>query len=176
MFEDINLVIFCVSLTDYDEHYEDANGVRTNKMVANKKLFESIVTHPTLANTECLLVLNKVDLLEEMIERAPLSRCDWFQDFDPVMSNHAHRSNSNNNPPLAQRAVHFVAVKFKRLFTSLTNRKLFVSGVTGLEGDSVDKALRYSREILRWSDEIYNVSKNDWSSDSITMEPTTDDV
>ncbi|KAL8553299.1 hypothetical protein ACS0TY_001826 [Phlomoides rotata] len=176
MFEDINLVIYCVSLTDYDEYYEDVNGVRTNKMVANKKVFESIVTHPTLANSEFLLILNKLDLMEEMIQRAPLSRCDWFQDFDPVISVHPHRSNSNNSPPLAQRAFHYVAVKFKRLFTSLTDRKVFVSGVTGLEGDSVDKALRYGREILRWSDEIYNVSKNEWSSDTISMEPSTEDV
>ncbi|KAI3446051.1 hypothetical protein Pfo_002716 [Paulownia fortunei] len=171
MFEDVDLVLYCVSLTDYDEYYEDINGIRTNKMLATKKLFESIVTHPTLAEKDFLLILNKFDLLEEKIERAPLTQCDWFQDFNPVISHHPHSANSNNNPPLAQRAFHYMAVKFKRIFNSLTGRKLFVSRATGLEADSVDKALRYSKEILKWDDEGHTVSMNEWSTES--MEPST---
>ncbi|GFP85442.1 extra-large guanine nucleotide-binding protein 1 [Phtheirospermum japonicum] len=172
MFEDVDLVVYCVSLTDYDEYHEDINGVRTNKMLAAKKLFESIVTHQTLAHKEFLLVLNKFDLLEEMIDRVPLSQCIWFEDFNPVMSHHPHSgSSSNNNTPLAQRAFHYIAVKFKRLFKALTERKLFVSRATGLEPDSVDRALKYCREILKWSDEIQTVSMNEWSSES--MEPST---
>ncbi|KAH6813373.1 hypothetical protein C2S51_022391 [Perilla frutescens var. frutescens] len=177
MFEDVDLVMFCVSLTDYDEYYEEMNGVRTNKMVASKRAFESIVTHPTLSDKNFLLLLNKLDLLEEKIEGSPLSECEWFEDFTPVMSGHPHRANSNNNPSLAQRACHHVAVKFKRLFASLTDRKLFVSVGTGLEGESVDRALRYGREILRWNDEMQpvNISMNDSSCESITntIEPTT---
>ncbi|KAK6143505.1 hypothetical protein DH2020_023853 [Rehmannia glutinosa] len=167
MFEDVNLVIYCISLTDYDEYHEDINGIGTNKMMAAKNLFETIITHPTLADKEYLLVLNKYDLLEEKIERVPLSQCDWFQDFNPV----PHSANSNNNPSLAQRGFHYVAVKFKRLFSDLTGRKLFVSRATGLEADSVDNALKYCREILKWDDEMQTVSMNEWSSES--MEPST---
>ncbi|KAL6502521.1 Extra-large guanine nucleotide-binding protein 2 [Orobanche hederae] len=175
MFEDINLVIYCVSLTDYDEYYEDINGIRTNKMLATKKLFETIITHQTLADKEFLLILNKFDLLEEKIERAPLSHCEWFHDFNPVIS-HNHQnanssSNNNRNSSSAQRAFHYMAVKFKRLFSSLTGRKAFVSRAMGLEADSVDRALRYCKEILKWNDEVQIVSMNDWSSDS--MEPST---
>ncbi|KAL3618796.1 Extra-large guanine nucleotide-binding protein 2 [Castilleja foliolosa] len=165
MFEDVDLVVYCVSLTDYDEYHEDINGVRTNKMLTTKMLFESIVTHETFAGKEFHVVLNKFDLLEEMIERVPLSQCVWFEDFHPVMSG------SNNNSPLAQRAFHYIAVKFKRLFEALTERKLFVSRTTGLEPDSVDRALKYCREIMKWSDEIQTVSANEWSSES--MEPST---
>ncbi|KAH0940725.1 hypothetical protein HID58_000362 [Brassica napus] len=50
MFEDADLVIFCVSLTDYGEYIEDIEGVLVNKMIANKQLFESMVTHPILAD------------------------------------------------------------------------------------------------------------------------------
>lgn len=165
MFEDTNLVIYCVSLTDYAEYYEDINGVSTNKMLITKKLFETIVTHPTLTDKEFLLVLNKFDLLEETIERAPLAECDWFRDFNPAINPPPHRS------PMAQRAFHYVAVKFKRLFASLTGRKLFVSRATGLEGDSIDRVLRYGREILKWNDEMRSVSVNGWSSGS--MDPST---
>lgn len=171
MFEDVDLVMFCVSLTDYDEYYEDINGVQTNKMLASKQVFESIVTHPTLCDKNFLLILNKIDLLEEKIERAPLTECQWFEDFSPVISVQPHRANSSSNSSsLAQRAFHYIAVKFKRLFTSLSDRKLFVSGGTGLEAESVDRALRYGREILKWNDEMQPVSMNESSCESITID------
>ncbi|WCJ33824.1 Extra-large guanine nucleotide-binding protein 1 [Euphorbia peplus] len=120
MFEDVDMVVFCVSLIDYNEYIQDRNGVRTNKMMATKKLFESIVTHPTP-------VLG----------------------HDPSVCSSSAR---NTNTPLAHRAFQYVAVKFKRLFTSLTDRKLFVSLITALEPDNVDEALRYAREILDWEE------------------------
>lgn len=151
MFEDIDVVLFCVALTDYDEYTIDINGVSTNKMVAAKHLFESIVTHPTFKHKKFLLVLNKFDLFQEKIELVPLSQCEWFCDFNPVIS-HNHNGGftiyNGNNTPLAQRGFQYIAVKFKRLFCSLTNRKLFVSLVTALEPETVDEALRYAREIM----------------------------
>jgi hypothetical protein len=150
MFEDADILVFCVALTDYDECSEDFNGVLTNKMMASKQLFESIVTHPTFENKNFLLILNKFDLLEEKIEQVPLTRCEWFHDFKPVTSQNVHNS---TNPSLAQRAFHYIAMKFKKLFHSLTDNKLFVSRVTGLENDTVDDALRYAREIVLWEEE-----------------------
>ncbi|PIN16773.1 G-protein alpha subunit (small G protein superfamily) [Handroanthus impetiginosus] len=171
MFEDVDIVLFCVSLTDYDEYYEEINGKRTNKMSLSKKLFEGIVSHPTFSEKHFLLILNKFDLLEEKIEQAPLTQCDWFQDFNPVISRYPNNASNNSNPTLAQRAFHYVAVKFKRLFESITGRKLFVSRATGLEADSVDKALGYGKEILKWDYERNTFSMNEWSSESI--EPST---
>lgn len=175
MFEDVDLVIFCISLTDYDVYHEDINGVRTNKMEANKKVFESIVTHPTLCDKNFLLILNKLDLLEEKLEESPLTECQWFQDFNPSISNQPRKANgSSRSSSLAQRAFHYIALKFKRLFVSLNDRKLFVSVATGLDADSVDGALRYGREILKWSDEMMQpVSMNESSCESITVEPST---
>lgn len=169
MFEDASIVVFCVSLTDYDEYEIDVNGNLHNKMLASKRLFERIITHPTLDNMNFLLILNKFDLLEEKIEHRPLNQCEWFDDFSPVMSRHSSsRSNVNNIPPLAQRAFHYVAVKFKRLFSSLTGRKLYVSRVTGLEQDTVGEALSYAREIIRWEEEKFTFSfNNEMSSESM---------
>ncbi|CAL5329163.1 unnamed protein product [Camellia sinensis] len=175
MFEDIDLVLYCVALTDYDQFSDDdVNGVSTNKMLVSKKLFENIVTHPTFHQKDFLLILNKFDLFEEKIEQVPLSECEWFQDFNPVISIHHNRSTSNNynNPSLAQRAFHYIAVKYKRLFDSLTGgRKLYVSLVTGLEPDSVDETLRFAREILKWDEEKPTVAQ-DWSSGSIEASTT----
>ncbi|KAF3590569.1 hypothetical protein DY000_02027874 [Brassica cretica] len=152
MFEDADLVIFCVSLTDYGEYIEDVDGVLVNKMIANKQLFESMVTHPSLANKRFLLLLTKFDLLEDKIEEVPLRTCEWFEDFNPLIS---QNQTSRHNPPMAQRAFHYIGFQFKRLYDSLSMRrrsfkpKLFVSQVS-LESDSVDNALRYAREILKW--------------------------
>ena len=157
MFEDTDIVLFCVSMTDYDEYSADCNGVLTNKMLASKDLFESMVTHPTFENKNFLLILNKFDLLEEKIEQVPLSQCEWFHDFKPIVSQNRHNS---TNPSLAQRAFHYIGMKFKKLFDSLTDKKLFVSLVTGLENDTVDEALRYAREIIMWQQEAEEPSLN----------------
>ncbi|XP_061375803.1 extra-large guanine nucleotide-binding protein 1-like [Gastrolobium bilobum] len=159
MFEDTNVVLFSVALTDYHEYTVESTGVATNKMLAAKHLFENIIAHPSFKNKKFLLILTKFDLLEEKIDLAPLKLCEWFCDFNPVIShNHNRASNPNNNnnksnsPPVAQHAFQYIAVKFKRLFHSLTGRKLFVSLVTGLEPDTIDEALRYAREVMVWEE------------------------
>ncbi|KAJ0247274.1 Extra-large guanine nucleotide-binding protein 2 [Hirschfeldia incana] len=156
MFEDADLVIFCVSLTDYGEYIQDGGGVLVNKMIANKQLFERTVTHPSLANKRFLLILTKFDLLQEKIEEVPLSTCEWFKDFNPLIS---QNQTSRHNPPMAQRAFHYVGFQFKRLYDSLVGPvsmrgrtfrpKLFVCQVS-LESDTVESAFKYAREILKW--------------------------
>ncbi|KAK1363869.1 Extra-large guanine nucleotide-binding protein 1 [Heracleum sosnowskyi] len=162
MFEDVRVVIFCVALSDFDQFGSDGDGALVNKMLLSRKLFESIVTHPTFDQMDFLLILNKCDLFEDKIEHSPLTRCEWFDDFHPLISSH-HRSNNsssniNYNPSLGQLASHYVAVKFKRLFSSLTDRKLYVSLVNAMEPDSVDESLKYAREILKWDEERANFS------------------
>ncbi|PPS11455.1 hypothetical protein GOBAR_AA09183 [Gossypium barbadense] len=169
MFEDINMVLFCVSLTDYDEFWLDSNGVLINKMVASKQLFETIVSHPTLEQKDFLLILNKADLLLEKMEEVPLTRCEWFHDFNPVISHH----NNNLTASVAQRAFHYIAVKFKRLFDSLTHSKLYVCMVTGLEPDSVDEAFRYAREILKWDHNDNSFINNEFSTTTVIEASTT---
>lgn len=150
MFEDVRIVIFCVSLSDYDQFCDDGTGTTTNKMLASKTLFENIITNPIFEQTEFLLLLNKYDLFEKKIEQIPLTQCEWFDEFKPLTSRYRSK---NNHASLAQQAYHYIAVKFKRHFSSLTARKLYVSLVNGLEPDTVDEALRYAREVLKWDEE-----------------------
>ncbi|KDP31845.1 hypothetical protein JCGZ_12306 [Jatropha curcas] len=166
MFEDVGMVIFCVALSDYDQYTIDGNGCSTNKMLLSRRFFETIVTHPTFDQMDFLLILNKYDLFEEKVERVPLTQCDWFDDFHPVISRHRSNSNSNSinsNPSLGQLGFHYIAVKFKRLYAALTGKKLYVSMVKGLEPRSVDAALKYAREILKWDEERPNFSLSEYS-------------
>ncbi|CAA0832755.1 Extra-large guanine nucleotide-binding protein 1 [Striga hermonthica] len=166
MLENVRIVIFCVSLSDYDQFAPDANGNPQNKMLSSKKFFENIVTHPTFSQVDCLLLLNKFDAFEEKIEHVPLNRCSWFDDFQPLMSR--NRSSRSHHPTLGHLGFHYIAVKFKRLYFGLTGRKLYVSVVKCLEPNSVDRALKYTREILNWDDERANISLSEnsfYSSD-----------
>ncbi|XP_068655618.1 extra-large guanine nucleotide-binding protein 1-like isoform X1 [Aristolochia californica] len=164
MFEDIRIVIFCVALSDYDVFCDNGSGSRQNKMLLNKKLFESIVTHQTFEQMDFLLVLSKFDLLEEKVGRVPLNVCDWLDDFKPVISRHNNsgsKSNVINETSMGQRAFHYIAAKFKRLFYSLTGRKLYVCQANGLEATSVDATLRFAREVIKWEEEKAFISVAD---------------
>nr|CAD1841384.1 unnamed protein product [Ananas comosus var. bracteatus] len=175
MFEDIKIVLFCVALSDYDEYYEDPNGVLINKMIESKRLFENLVTHPTFEEMNFLLILNKFDLLEQKIDTSPLTICEWFSDFNPVVSRNqpSNSRNPNSGATMAQQAFHHIAVKFKRLFSSITGRRLYVTWTNGLAQDTVDAALRYGREILIWeeakpifgsSESIYSTEPSSYSN------------
>lgn len=171
MFEDVRIVIFCVALTDYDQFCDDGSGVPKNKMLVSKQFFESIVAHPIFEQMHFLLILNKFDEFEQKIERVPLSVCDWFDDFNPVTSRHRPSNSKNSNgDSLGQKAFHHIAVKFRRLFDSLAARKLYVALTNGLDADSVDRALRYAREILKWEeDKLLVFSMTDCSVFSTEM-------
>ncbi|KAK1274855.1 Guanine nucleotide-binding protein alpha-2 subunit [Acorus gramineus] len=150
MFEDVRLIIFCVALCDYDQQCD--YGPAENKMLAAKSLFENIVSHSTFDQTDFLLILNKFDLFEQKLEQTPLTVCDWFDNFNPVRSLHQPNSRNTNNkePTLAEQAYLYIAVKFKRLYTSLTGRRLYVTVTNGLDSDSVGTSLRYAKEIIKW--------------------------
>lgn len=171
MFDDVRLVIFCVAVSDYDEYYEDADGTIVNKMIESKQLFESIALHPTFEQMDFLLLLTKFDILEQKIGKSPLTACDWFAEFTPLVSRNliegSGKRGSHNGASLAQMAAHYIGTKFKRLFHSLTERKLYVSYVNALDQQSVCSAIRYGREIVKWEEEkpVFGSSETVYSGD-----------
>lgn len=175
MIDDVRIVVFCVAVSDYDLYYNDEDGTPTNKMLLNKRLFESIVLHPSFEQVDFLLVLNKFDLLEQKIEQVPLTICDWFCDFNPVISRHRNSlRSSNNESSLAEQAFHYIARSFKQLFHSLTGRRLYVSQTNGLSAKSVDDAMRYAGEIMKWEEDksFFMVNENSvFSADTSSFSP-----
>lgn len=145
MLEEVRAIIFCISLADYDQMWVQSSGEPCNKMIASRNFFEDVISHPSFEYTPCVLLLNKYDAFEAKINCVPLTVCDWFADFSPVKPHHTHQS-------LASHAYYYIALKFKDLYSSISDRKLFVFQTKALERKTIDDAFRYIREVLRWDD------------------------
>lgn len=165
MFEGTSAVVLCVSLSNYNELWTHSTGLQRNKMLANRDLFERVARRSCFEDTPFLLLLTNYYVFEGKIEQVPITVCEWFRDFSPIKSH-------GKNLTQGHQAFHYIAVKFKELYTSITGGKLYVRQVKDHERQAVDEAFRYMREILDWEEQkvrgIYAMSDEDSLSGSET--------
>ncbi|KAF3988718.1 hypothetical protein FT663_03217 [Candidozyma haemuli var. vulneris] len=77
-FQDIDAVLFVLAVSEYDQTlYEDE---RVNRMKESLMLFEALCNSKWFKDTPFILFLNKVDLLEEKLQRSPITQ--YFPNFE----------------------------------------------------------------------------------------------
>lgn len=76
-FEGVTTIIFCVSLSEYDQCLLEEPT--QNRLLESFQLFQSIVTSRWFVNTSIVLFLNKKDIFQRKITKIPLS--DYFPDY-----------------------------------------------------------------------------------------------
>jgi len=78
-FDGVTVVLFCASLSEYDQVLrEDAATPRVKESL---QLFDEIVNSPWFRKTPVVLFLNKTDLFLEKIKHVPLTTCVCFKDY-----------------------------------------------------------------------------------------------
>ncbi|KCV71698.1 guanine nucleotide-binding protein G(I) subunit alpha [Fonticula alba] len=76
-FEDVQAVMFCAALSEYDLFLREDED--QNRMLEALTLFDNVCNSRWFAETSIMLFLNKVDLFREKIGRVPLSKT--FEDY-----------------------------------------------------------------------------------------------
>lgn len=77
-FEGVTTIIFCVSLSEYDQFLIEESTV--NRLLESFQLFQSIVTSRWFTKTSIVLFLNKKDIFLRKISKIPLS--NYFPDYE----------------------------------------------------------------------------------------------
>ncbi|SCU84394.1 LADA_0D01464g1_1 [Lachancea dasiensis] len=76
-FDNVTLIIFCVSLSEYDQTLlEDKNQ---NRLEESLILFDSVVNSRWFARASVVLFLNKIDIFAEKVQHVPLE--NYFSDY-----------------------------------------------------------------------------------------------
>jgi len=77
-FQDVTAIIFCVSMSEYDQMLHEDNTVRRTE--ESMKLFEEICNSKWFGEVDIILFLNKYDLFREKIQVADMKQA--FPDYD----------------------------------------------------------------------------------------------
>lgn len=76
-FDNVTLIIYCISLSEYDQSLLEDDG--QNRFHESLVLFENILNSRWFARTSVVLFLNKIDLFAEKIKKVPLE--NYFPDY-----------------------------------------------------------------------------------------------
>lgn len=76
-FDNVTMVIFCVSLSEYDKTLLEDNS--QNRLEESLILFDSVVNSRWFSRSSVVLFLNKIDIFAEKLQTVPLEK--YFPDY-----------------------------------------------------------------------------------------------
>ncbi|XP_044464540.1 guanine nucleotide-binding protein alpha-1 subunit [Mangifera indica] len=142
LFEGVTAVIFCAAISEYDQTlFEDE---QKNRMTETKELFDWVLKQPCFEKTSFMLFLNKFDIFEKKVLKVPLNVCEWFKDYQPVLTGKQE----------IEHAYEYVKKKFEELYFQSTtpdrvDRVFKIYRTTALDQKLVKKTFKLVDETLR---------------------------
>jgi len=127
-FEDVTALIFCVSLSEYDQKLVENTFV--NRMHESLRLFQDTCTCRFLAETPIILFFNKKDLFEKKIQQASLQDC--FSDY--------------KGPNEYESALKFIQTKF--IGCNPTSRSVFPHVTCATDTSNIKTVFGFVQEII----------------------------
>lgn len=106
-------IIFCVSAAGYCQSMEDDKTV--NRLLDSLALFEEMANHPLLKASTLILLLNKIDLLNERLQRYPIAK------------HLAHYYGTNDSKSFLD----FLCGEFKRILVD--KKSLYIHATIGID-------------------------------------------
>jgi hypothetical protein len=142
-FQEVTAVIFCSSLSEYDQKLHEDDSV--NRVHESLKLFDEICNSRWFSNTSIVLFLNKCDLFKEKIKRVDLKVC--FADYDGKLPPFQAISRSSQTHPSSPRlflggldydnGVNFMKDKFLNLNRDSSSKKIYTHITCATDTDNV---------------------------------------
>ncbi|TID16308.1 hypothetical protein CANINC_004210 [Pichia inconspicua] len=127
-FDNVTAIIFCVSLSEYDQTLLEAPD--RNRLEESLSLFESVVNSMWFKRTAVILCLNKIDIFIDKLQTSPLEK--YFPDYV---------GGANVN-----KAVKYILWRFKQLNRANLNLVPYVTQAT--DTDNIRLAFAIVRETV----------------------------
>jgi len=125
-FDNVDAIIFCASLNEYDQVLREDNT--QNRMMESILLFDEVSNSNCFRENDIILFLNKVDLFDEKIKKVDLNIC---------FKNYTGGSDPEN-------AKDFI----KQRFLERTNSKVFTHYTTAINTENIEYVITDVRKSL----------------------------
>lgn len=129
-FEEVTAVLFCASLSEYDQLLLEDD--ETMRMHESLNLFGEVCQSPWFQDTAMILFLNKEDLFKEKIARVPLTIC--FPEYTGPNTNEAGRE--------------YIHRKFVGMVDTHSNRAIYHHFTTATNTQNINVVFDAVRDIV----------------------------
>jgi len=143
-FDGISVVLFIVSLSDYDRF---SGKDKKNLLLESRKLFKDVCGDPTLKGRPFVLLFNKKDVFEQKLKTTPLSVCKQFKDIE--------KRSDETDADFKDRCCHEIFKYYKKAYRDV---------LSDVNGEKSDLPLEYFQTCATDKDFIETSMKNIFKS------------
>ena len=129
-FEEVNAIIFCTAISEYNLVLEEDE--RVNRMVESLNLFDRTCNNKLFAKKEFVLFLNKTDLFRKKIEKIPLNTC--FPDY--------------NGPNSYMEAISFIKTKFQKLNHRPLTKEIYIHCTCAIDTKNIQWVFDVATDVI----------------------------